>query len=490
MYADVDQRVPFSHEAGSGRTPLRLMHLFLAAGLVVVLGLLSAGYKQAVDGYRALIALQQMHARAALLDRYQHHLLDAESSLHAYLMTGDAGLLSTYFRAQPGIAQSRGALVVAAGDALSGDTELVTILGLADATLSIMRDQLAAYVEHRQIDAGLARSGQASMNRLGERLRAAKHATRTTSEAFIATTARDFRINRWAIFLLAVAAMLLLVVLYMEGQRQQALHDRIAGMLHGENETLERKVKARTVELTRLASYLTTVREAEKASLARELHDELGALLTAARMDVSWLQRRLPKGALAEMHLRLARVQDTLASGITLKRRITHDLRPAMLNELGLVDSLCILADEFSLTDGIPVERHIEVPALTLDDAQTLALYRIVQEAFTNIRKYARARHVVLRMHADRASVRIDVEDDGAGFDRLSVSHASMGLVGMQHRAHMLAGRLDIVSAPGAGTCVTVEIPHGTDAAGCIHSARQARVRPCVPWSAVGNAIH
>ena len=181
-----------------------------------------------------------------------------------------------------------------------------------------------------------------------------KNALLADSQHYISTSARNFRHVRFAAVLLAVAGALSLLLAV-------KLNHRITRMLHTENERLEREVRDRTEELVGLATYLTNVREEEKQHLGRELHDEMGALLTAAKLDANWLERKLAgDGQVAE---RLARLQQTLTAGITLKRRITNDLRPALLYDLGLVDALRLLAEEFgkaeeaALTLNLPEAR-------------------------------------------------------------------------------------------------------------------------------------
>ena len=434
-------------------------HIFLAAGLAVVISLLVTSYMQATLGRDALFELQLLHARTALLDRYLQVIGDAESGVRGYQLSGDAFFLKPYSSARQEVEELHQALRISIGRHGEPRQQLEALLKTGGEKMAILGMHVINRQQDQPLDLLLLKRGHEKMSLFREEVIEFKQNLAETSKSTISASLGGLELTKWITVLLAMAAMVLLVVLFAVSQRQQALRDQIASILHNENEMLDREVRARTEELTQVATYLTNVREAEKASLARELHDELGALLTAAKMDAAWIERKLSKQGVPDIAERLARLQATLASGITLKRRITNDLRPALLFDLGLVASLRILAEEFSRTDGIPVEVDFPEGDLALTDHQSLALFRIVQEALTNIRKYAQARRVELSLRVLDGRVHVRVADDGEGFDKNKVSHTRHGLAGMQHRVQMLSGRLNIDSAPGEGTRVEVDIP-------------------------------
>ena len=163
---------------------------------------------------------------------------------------------------------------------------------------------------------------------------------------------------------------------------------------------LEAEVAARTEQLRELAQHLQTIREDERSRLARELHDELGALLTAAKLDVARLKSRLGATITPDATERLAHLNETLNGGIALKRRIIEDLRPSSLSNLGLVAALEILLREFAARSEIEVVD--ELGRSSSMPAAQLTVYRLVQEALTNVVKYAKAREVVGHAGADR----------------------------------------------------------------------------------------
>jgi signal transduction histidine kinase len=219
---------------------------------------------------------------------------------------------------------------------------------------------------------------------------------------------------------------------------------------------LDADVAARTAQLTELAHHLQTAREDERHRLARDLHDELGALLTSAKLDAARIRSRLA-GAAPEALERLAHLVETLDSIIALKRRIVEDLRPSALTHLGLVAALEILAHEFAEAAGVEVQ--CALAPVRLSTAAELVVYRLVQEALTNIGKHARARHVWLRLSEHEGSVEAAVRDDGVGFDTAVRPQSAFGLLGMHYRVEAEHGALSVSSAPGQGTRIEATLP-------------------------------
>ncbi|MDO9400001.1 MAG: CHASE3 domain-containing protein [Polaromonas sp.] len=234
-------------------------------------------------------------------------------------------------------------------------------------------------------------------------------------------------------------------------QRQQVA-------LQAERDLLGVQVRERTERLAELATHLQQVREDERAHLARELHDELGALLTAAKLDVARIKARLGADS-ADMQQRIQHLVDTLNSGIALKRRIIEDLRPSSLSNLGLLPSLEILTREFERRSGLIIASNLE--AVVLDEPTQLTVYRLVQESLTNIAKYAQATHVNISLLNYPGHVVAKVQDDGQGFDTESIKNSSHGLAGMRHRVEASGGRLVIDSGP-AGTTISAVLPTGS----------------------------
>jgi signal transduction histidine kinase len=235
-------------------------------------------------------------------------------------------------------------------------------------------------------------------------------------------------------------------------QRQLRRGDR---QMVEEGQRLAERVKERTAELTEMATHLVNAREDERAHVARELHDELGGLLTSMKLDFARLRRQtdLPDKTVE----RIRAIEDRLGEGIAFKRRIVEDLHPSALAQLGLVQALEILCREMAERLGKPV--HAELQDVVIDKPAQLTLYRITQESLTNIGKYAGCSEVRVRLQADGDTVRLSIRDDGKGFDPQRVPHGRHGLLGMRVRVESHGGRLQVSSAPGAGTTIAASLP-------------------------------
>lgn len=229
--------------------------------------------------------------------------------------------------------------------------------------------------------------------------------------------------------------------------------------LQNERDLLEKQVRERTTSLAELATHLQNVREDERGHLARELHDELGALLTAAKLDVARIKSRLGNSQ-PEAIERLEHLTSTLNSGIALKRRIVEDLRPSSLSHLGLVASLEILAREFEEHSGLSISTDLE--PVELGGSAQLTVYRLVQESLTNIAKYASATEAQISLHDFDSYVAVAVQDNGKGFKPENVSSTSHGLAGMRHRVEAAGGKLTISSSKENGTQIGAVLPKET----------------------------
>ncbi len=217
-----------------------------------------------------------------------------------------------------------------------------------------------------------------------------------------------------------------------------------------------RREKAES-ELRRLSSQLLRAQEEERRHLSRELHDEVGQTLTALGMELGNIEQ-LRAGSLQEFkdHLKEAKrlMQDTLGT----VRNIAMGLRPSMLDDSGLAPALRWQTREFSKHTGIPVAVDLEGQLDSIGDLQRTCIYRVVQEALTNCARHSQAKnaHLTLRQTSER--VKLEVQDDGVGFGT-DASYRGMGLIGIEERVRELGGSVEIVSKPGKGTRLSVEIP-------------------------------
>ena len=240
-----------------------------------------------------------------------------------------------------------------------------------------------------------------------------------------------------ALFAMLFIGLLAVVMYRRQGVLLKKQEQELRRLVQLERDRLETEVVARMVQLTELAKHLQSAREDERHRLARDLHDDLGGLLTSAKLDAARIRSRLANKAPEALDL-LAHLVETLNSGIALGRRIIEDLRPSALSNLGLVATLEILAREFAEHSGIEV--HCTLEPVALKASADLVVYRLVQEAITNITKYARASHVWLSLALQDGVVEVSVRDNGLGFDTSLQPDSSYGLVGMRYqigRAHV-----------------------------------------------------
>jgi len=224
---------------------------------------------------------------------------------------------------------------------------------------------------------------------------------------------------------------------------------------------VDRLVEARTLELSALSSHLQSLAEKEKSELARTLHDELGGLLTAAKMDLSWLQTRIDK---PEYQERLAQLGSVLDEAMSLKRRVVEELRPSLLDHFGLSTALRAYVDSACTKAGVAADIRLPEDGKSVPKDIAIAVFRIVQEGLNNIMRHADAKHVTLVLTTDSDEYAFTLQDDGRGFDPNDTTRNSWphGIMGMQHRIRALGGRFSLESALGKGTTLRVAVPMAT----------------------------
>jgi PAS domain S-box-containing protein len=219
----------------------------------------------------------------------------------------------------------------------------------------------------------------------------------------------------------------------------------------------EAALKRSREELREFALATSAVREQEKSRIARELHDELAQSLSALKMDLAWIRAR--NGADDEVGTRIASMQGLVDSLLASARRIASDLRPLMLDDLGLVAACDWLVKSFGNRTGIEIAVRVDGD-LDLADPHATAVFRVLQESLTNITKHAKCSRVGVVLKRSEGGVTLVVTDDGVGFAGSGPPKAnSYGVVGMRERAYLLGGTVSIVSAPGQGTIVRLELP-------------------------------
>ena len=439
---------------------------FPAAALfaLLLIGVSELAYHQAGSELRRLVLIGR--ARLEVINVLRH-VADAESEQRGYMLTNRPAQLGPYLESRRAVDAGLGRLAkiyAELGDPVARE-RLERMSGRIDGKLGALEavvrlDNPASAQQARDLMLQeIASDRMLSARRLADELLADENRRLTSG---LARVFDILQLNRSGVAALTVLGLLLLMMFLHQSRQLDRQRREQQQRMRAEHDRLEREVHQRTAELTELARHLETAREDERARLARDLHDELGALLTAAKLDVARIRPKLNSAA-PELAPRIEHLIETLNSGIALKRRIIEDLRPSMLDALGLQPALEVLCKDFSQRLGIEVQTHFE--PVRLSRSADLTVFRMVQESLTNIAKHAHASAVWVRLEGAGGEVRISVRDDGRGFDPLRAVAARHGLLGMRYRLGAEHGRLEIESSRGSGATLVAILPQQPDAA-------------------------
>lgn len=436
------------------KTAISLPLAVLAAAFMIFIN--ETSFQQST---KAVSNMEQAQQTRSAITRLVRQVLDAETGQRGYLLTGDPRYLEPYRAAVGDITENLNLLrqMFVSQPALSGDFDTLSrhvSRKMAEMDLSVrMRKEgnddgwkfvLTTDVGKEEMEAIRTQSDKLSASSIQQ------------MEQGQAQIRKALQLSRIGIATTALVGLLAFYMYLMQNKALIASGQREQESLERERDLLEKQVRERTASLAELATHLQNVREDERGHLARELHDELGALLTAAKLDVARIKSRLA-GNLPEAAERLEHLTRTLNTGIALKRRIVEDLRPSSLSHLGLVASLEILAREFEERSGLSIATDLET--VELGGSAQLTVYRLVQESLTNIAKYANATQVEISVHNFDNFITVDVKDNGKGFKLESIGPGSHGLAGMRHRVEAAGGKLTVASAEGRGTQVGAVLP-------------------------------
>jgi signal transduction histidine kinase len=258
-------------------------------------------------------------------------------------------------------------------------------------------------------------------------------------------------LNRIMGFALGLGIMVALVTTYRVAQ------------LEKQREEQQRQIAQAEDDLRRLSQSLVQAQETERKSLSRELHDEVGQMLTALKMQLGNLEA-LKNSDLSAFSERLEEAKRVNSDAMKAIRDLAMGLRPSMLDDLGLEPALQWQGREFSRHTGVPAVVEVSGALDEVSDAQRTCIYRVVQEALTNCARHANARNVLVSVHGCLDGVHMVVKDDGVGFDSGNRAKRGLGLIGIEERVHALRGKVTIRSLHNKGTTVEVEIPVGVSA--------------------------
>jgi two-component system sensor histidine kinase UhpB len=221
----------------------------------------------------------------------------------------------------------------------------------------------------------------------------------------------------------------------------------------------EENLKLSHEKLRQLSTYLENVREEERTNIAREIHDELGQQLTGLKMDASWLNKKISPDE-KSIHEKISAMISLIDETVKTVRRISSELRPGMLDDLGLADALEWQSSEFEKRTGIRCKFHSAFTEKQFKKNLATGIYRIYQEALTNVARHAEATEINAELEQFNGNMILKIEDNGKGFDEKEIAGKNtLGLIGMKERASMFGGMIIIESNIGKGTTVFLQVP-------------------------------
>jgi signal transduction histidine kinase len=433
---------------------------FLIVGFLAALFFLTGAGQQRLQ--EAGERMQQAALREHAVDELQTSLARSVATQRGFLLTGDQKFAKNYDRyvadVEPRLERLR--LAYAGSDADLADVRTLHVLigkRLADlAMLVAIQKAQGPSAAIALVKTSVGTDVGEAINDILEQLRDRESLEHGAAEQH---WSRSLTLSRWITVAGTIFNMLLVGVatrlVYMD-MRRRTLQ---TAELRDQKLRLETEAEERNRELVELSTHLQSLAEREKASLARELHDELGGLLVGARMDISWAEQHLAS-ADPDVKQRLYRVQQNLSAGVDLKRRIVEELRPTLLDNVGLFAALRWQLKETCRSAGLKCIESFpdEEPKFTSEAA--IALFRIAQEAFTNILKHSAAKSMDITLDMDGDAVVMQISDDGKGIPAGRLTAAgSHGFASMRHRVRALGGRLDVRSPASGGTALLVQIP-------------------------------
>lgn len=402
-------------------------------------------------------------ARTAVQDLAQA-ILDAEASQRSYLLTHRDEYLRPYERALQQIDHSFNFLDQYYQKDDNSTAVLNRLHTVVDGKVSELTETMRLQREGKNDAAmelmlsDIGREKMDAVRQLTQELFARESANVTAERDAVNQT---LGLGRLGVMVLSALGLLSLFMYLRQTSALEAQREEQQRLVRGERDRLEEEVTQRTAQLVELTDHLQTAREDERNRLARNLHDELGALLTSAKLDAARIRSRLT-GANPEALDRLNHLVETLNSSIALGRRIIEDLRPSTLGNLGLVPTLEILGRDYATHSGLRV--HCELEPVKLPADAQLVVYRLVQEAITNITKHSQATQVWITLKAREGRAQVCVRDDGVGFDPTQQPRSAFGLIGMRYRVAAEGGELKLRSAPGQGTSIEATLPETSPA--------------------------
>ena len=447
--------------------PLKVV-LPLVLGIVASLAIAvyaELGYRRLESANRQMATALEMQSG---LNESLALIVDAETGQRGYLLTGREEYLAPYNAALPKVdlTLNRVREMLVERGSPEERANFGRLNNLIGKKLAELEAAIALYQKdgpqaaQALLDTGI---GRRTMDEIRNEIEGLSKRQRADLNDAVNRWASDIAFARLGMQLMTAFTVALLLVVWLLARRDAQQREVHRASAVEDNRRLEAIIEERTAALSELSNHLQQVREDEKSKLARDIHDELGGILVSAKMDVAWVEERLRKRD-AESAAKLERALQALDDGVQIKRRIIEELRPTMLDNLGLAAAMDWQVHE--ICDRAGLECTVATPS---DDSGipphvSIALYRILQEALTNIVKYARAKSVNVDLGVTSDTISLLVEDDGVGIPEDAQNNLlSHGIAGMRQRVRALHGDFAITRRPEGGTVIEVHIPKGRE---------------------------
>lgn len=449
-----------------GRVPFAVIAITLASIALLLLNatvlvINAAGTMDSNEQYARSYEIKRS------LTAFQSIITTAESGQRGYLLTGQTAYLEPFTRATRSWRAELDGLRKLIADNGSGHSRRIR-------DLDELESMTASAVERLELT--IARTSQpgpageadvvgtdratASMDRVRSVVDRMMKEEDTRIEALRGEVSHDMWLTVGVAVFTTVLTVCVLIGLHALLRRYVAARARAESALVEANQHLNREVEERTAELTELSQHLIRIAEEEKAKIARELHDTLGSNLTAINMDLNWISKRLPPQH-TDLRDRLQRSLQMLADTVEIKHEVIEGLRPSHLDNLGLAFAMRSHCREFTRRTNVPCDVEVVEDFDELDPARSITLYRIAQEALTNVARHAQAKSVHVQLLREANGIRLRIVDDGVGMPEGATSRPkSHGLVGMRERMRQIGGVISFgPNRSSVGTVVDAFIP-------------------------------
>ncbi len=457
----LDRLEKISDTFGGNTVALLTVSLLLAAAMLVVNDRFIVSTREKTD---VLSMLDEL-----LLETWkvQSNLAIAESSQRGYLLTRSDNYFNPYDNATGQISQQLQNIntllnhtnLVKHAEIQSTMNELMSSISKKSAEMSVTID----FAKKRQFDKALAvvrlDSGikeSHNIEILSRRFEQQVLAYRVELEDKRNTMRR---MMRWFVMACPLIFVSLVVLVIRRLLRELAEKANLYVRLTDENAEYERNIQRMTTTLQRQALQAQTNVERERYQLSRELHDELGSLLTAIKMDISWAIKHL-KEDMPQVTEKLKKTNQYLDRSINFKREIVQNLHPSMIKSFGLIASLQNLLNEAGGRNQWQLDVIMPDQEMLINETLSLIIYRLVQESLNNCSKYAKATQVSVHLMHDEQYIKLEIADNGIGFDMNGLTTANTGISGMRNRVESIGGHYEVTSAPGQGTSTRVLLPY------------------------------